>query len=69
VEVLISFIAIAGVLLIFSLDVRYRLGIALIVLSVLIQTGGCCRGKGKDFSGANTKDYRRVLPSKRRPQF
>lgn len=28
-EVLISFIAIAGVLLIFSLDVRYRLGIAL----------------------------------------
>lgn len=29
VEVLISFIAIAGVLLIFSLDVRYRLGIAI----------------------------------------
>ena len=29
IEVLISFIAIAGVLLIFSLDVRYRLGIAL----------------------------------------
>jgi drug/metabolite transporter (DMT)-like permease len=29
VEVLISFISIAGVLLIFSLDVRYRLGIAL----------------------------------------
>lgn len=28
-EVLISFIAIAGILLIFSLDVRYRLGIAL----------------------------------------
>ena len=28
-EVLISFIAIAGVLLIFSLDVRYRLGIAI----------------------------------------
>ena len=32
-EVLISFIAIAGVLLIFSLDVRYRLGIALGLLS------------------------------------
>ena len=29
IEVLISFISIAGVLLIFSLDVRYRLGIAL----------------------------------------
>ncbi len=29
VEVLISFISIAGVLLVFSLDVRYRLGIAL----------------------------------------
>jgi len=33
VEVLISFIAIAGILLIFSLDVRYRLGIALGLLS------------------------------------
>ena len=45
VEVLISFIAIAGVLLIFSLDVRYRLGIALIVLSVLIQTRRVQRGE------------------------
>jgi len=45
VEVLISFIAIAGVLLIFSLDVRYRLGIALIVLSVLIQTRRVLPGK------------------------
>ncbi len=44
-EVLISFIAIAGVLLIFSLDVRYRLGIALIVLSVLIQTRRVLPGK------------------------
>ena len=36
-EVLISFIAIAGVLLIFSLDVRYRLGIALgLLLSALV---------------------------------
>ncbi len=33
IEVLISFIAITGVLLIFSLDVRYRLGIALGLLS------------------------------------
>lgn len=33
VEVFISFIAISGVLLIFSLDVRYRLGIALGLLS------------------------------------
>ncbi|MCR5841382.1 MAG: DMT family transporter [Bacteroidales bacterium] len=32
-EVLVSFIAIAGVLLIFSLDVRYRLGIALGLLA------------------------------------
>ncbi len=37
-EVLVSFISIAGVLLIFSLDVRYRLGITLIIVSVLIQT-------------------------------
>ena len=64
-EVLISFIAIAGVLLIFSLDVRYRLGIALgllfgeyhevgfsfwlgialIILSVLIQTRRVLPGK------------------------
>ena len=36
VEVLISFIAIAGVLLIFSLDVRYRLGIALGLLSAAL---------------------------------
>lgn len=35
-EVLISFIAIAGVLLIFSLDVRYRLGIALGLLSAAL---------------------------------
>lgn len=35
-EVLISFITIAGVLLIFSLDVRYRLGIALGLLSAAI---------------------------------
>lgn len=35
-EVLISFISIAGVLLIFSLDVRYRLGIALGLLSAAI---------------------------------
>ena len=41
----VSFIAIAGVLLIFSLDVRYRLGIALIVLSVLIQTRRVLPGK------------------------
>jgi drug/metabolite transporter (DMT)-like permease len=34
--VLISFIAIAGVLLIFSLDVRYRLGIVLGLLSAAI---------------------------------
>ena len=33
IEVLISFIAISGVLLIFSLDVRYRLGIALGLLA------------------------------------
>ena len=38
IEVLISFIAISGVLLIFSLDIRDRLGIALIIASVLIQT-------------------------------
>ena len=44
-EVLISFIAIAGVLLIFSLDVRYRLGIALIIVSVLIQTRRVMPGK------------------------
>jgi drug/metabolite transporter (DMT)-like permease len=36
IEVLISFIAIAGVLLIFSLDVRYRLGIALGLLSAAL---------------------------------
>ena len=36
VEVLISYIAIAGVLLIFSLDVRYRLGILLGLLSAAI---------------------------------
>lgn len=35
-EVLISFIAIAGILLIFSLDVRYRLGIALGLLSAAV---------------------------------
>jgi len=35
-EVLISFIAISGVLLIFSLDVRYRLGIALGLLSAAL---------------------------------
>ena len=35
-EVIISFIAIAGVLLIFSLDVRYRLGIALGLLSAAL---------------------------------
>jgi len=35
-EVLISFIAISGVLLIFSLDVRYRLGIALGLLSAAV---------------------------------
>ena len=37
-EFVISFISIVGVLLIFSLDVRYRLGIALIITSVAIQT-------------------------------
>jgi len=36
VEVFISFIAISGVLLIFSLDVRYRLGIALGLLSAAL---------------------------------
>ena len=36
VEVLISFIAISGVLLIFSLDVRYRVGIALGLLSAAL---------------------------------
>jgi len=36
IEVLISFIAISGVLLIFSLDVRYRLGIALGLLSAAL---------------------------------
>ena len=36
VEVLISFMAIAGVLLIFSLDVRFRLGIALGLLSAAL---------------------------------
>ncbi len=36
VEVLISFIAITGVLLIFSLDIRYRLGIALGLLSAAL---------------------------------
>ena len=36
VEVLISFIAISGVLLIFSLDIRYRLGIALGLLSAIL---------------------------------
>ena len=35
-EILISFISIAGVLLIFSLDVRYRLGIAFGLLSAAI---------------------------------
>ena len=35
-EVLISFISIAGVLLVFSLDVRYRLGITLGLLSAAI---------------------------------
>ena len=36
IQVLISFISIAGVLLIFSLDVRYRLGIALGLLSAAL---------------------------------
>jgi len=36
IEVLISFIAISGVLLIFSLDIRYRLGIALGLLSAAL---------------------------------
>ena len=36
VEVLISFIAIIGVLLIFTLDIRYRLGIALGLLSAAL---------------------------------
>ena len=36
IEVIISFIAISGVLLIFSLDIRYRLGIALGLLSAAI---------------------------------
>jgi drug/metabolite transporter (DMT)-like permease len=36
IEVLISFIAISGVLLIFSLDMRYRLGIALGLLSAAL---------------------------------
>ena len=36
IEVLISFIAITGVLLIFSLDVRYRLGIGLGLLSAAL---------------------------------
>jgi len=36
IEVLISFVAIAGVLLIFSIDVRYRLGIALGLLSAAL---------------------------------
>ena len=36
IEVLISFIAISGVLLIFSLDIRYRLGIALGLLSAIL---------------------------------
>ncbi len=36
VEVLISFIAISGVLLIFSLDIRFRLGIALGLLSAAL---------------------------------
>lgn len=36
VEVLISFIAISGVLLIFSLDIRYRLGIGLGLLSAAL---------------------------------
>jgi len=36
VEVFVSFIAISGVLLIFSLDVRYRLGIALGLLSAAL---------------------------------
>lgn len=35
-EILISFMAIAGVLLVFSLDVRYRLGIALGLLSAAL---------------------------------
>ncbi len=35
-DLLISFVAIAGVLLIFSLDVRYRLGIALGLLSAAV---------------------------------
>lgn len=35
-EILISFISIAGVLLIFSLDVRYRIGIALGLLSAAL---------------------------------
>jgi len=36
IEIFISFIAISGVLLIFSLDVRYRLGIALGLLSAAL---------------------------------
>lgn len=36
IEVLISFIAISGVLLIFSLDIRYQLGIALGLLSAAL---------------------------------
>lgn len=36
IEVLISFIAISGVLLIFSLDIRYRLGIGLGLLSAVL---------------------------------
>ncbi|MCR5326627.1 MAG: DMT family transporter, partial [Bacteroidales bacterium] len=36
IEVLISFIAISGVLLIFSLDIRYRLGIVLGLLSAAL---------------------------------
>lgn len=54
-EVLISFISIAGVLLIFSLDVRYRLGIALGLLSAaLYSVFALCNINVADRSGEDS---------------
>lgn len=55
VEILISFISIAGVLLIFSLDVRYRLGIALGLLSAAIYSVfAVCNVKAAERTGEPT---------------
>ena len=54
-DVLISFIAIAGILLVFSLDVRYRTGIALGLLSAaLYSLFSVCNVRTADATGADS---------------